>query len=704
MVVSNLTLSSVNILAPTNTFNIYNARGIRIIDSNLTAPNTTTNTLTLYNTEVTITNSAVSTNLVTLGGLATPPTNNMLVFYNSQAAITDTNMLGSGPVTLGGSTLRLTGPVSFSNNLTVISGSTLVFTGGNNTFGSMLDGPGPLSVILTNGSSLRFDQGANVWGVNGGFDAGASGTINNHAAGDITIFLGALSGGSGSTLRGSDQAGPGVDTHVIGGLNSNTTFAGTITDGTSGGTPHTVALTKIGSGTFTLTGANSYSGGTTVSNGTLLVNNIAGSGTGNGAVTVVSGATLGGTGAIGGPVTANGTLAPGNSAGTLAINNDLVVGGAAVLEYELGTNSDRTVVSGNLTLGGTLNITDAGGFTNGAYTLFTYGGTLTYSGVTVGTTPNTNFTYMIDLDTPGQVKLDVIPPPATVGIEAANLQDGLGSLASTSAVVVLVADTGNNGFVNPQSSFALSVGAAWGTDEKVVGLWDLRDSVSCSGNDGGALCAQTIVAYTNGIAPGQKLQLYWFPSLTLSSNTLGVTAYGKYTDTNNPPLDGSDAWEIPASESAVVLRFLTAYWGGANPDAAGLATNQTAQALTAFQAWQMQHFGCMACPQAASGADPDGDGQSNAAEFMVGTDPTNSASAFRIIEIAPRDEDMLLTWTTVGGKKYAVQTAAGGYTNDFIEFEPVFIAPGSGESLLSVIHLGGATNGPGRFYRVRLVP
>jgi hypothetical protein len=118
----------------------------------------------------------------------------------------------------------------------------------------------------------------------------------------------------------------------------------------------------------------------------------------------------------------------------------------------------------------------------------------------------------------------------------------------------------------------------------------------------------------------------------------------------------------------------------------------------------MQHFGCTACPQAASGADPDGDGQNNAAEFMAGTDPTNNASAFRIIEIAPLDEDMLLTWTTMGGKKYAVQTAVGGYTNSFIELAPVFIAPGSGASELSVIHLGGATNGPARYYRVHLVP
>jgi T5SS/PEP-CTERM-associated repeat protein len=103
-------------------------------------------------------------------------------------------------------------------------------------------------------------------------------------------------------------------------------------------------------------------------------------------------------------------------------------------------------------------------------------------------------------------------------------------------------------------------------------------------------------------------------------------------------------------------------------------------------------------------ADTDGDGQSDLAEFQAGTDPTNSASSFRITEITPIDEDILLTWTTVGGKKYAVQTVTGDYTNNFMEFEPAFVAPGTGESLMSVIHLGGATNLPGRFYRIRLVP
>ena len=567
MPVTNVTLCKVNISAP-STFNIYNAQGIQLIDSQITVPGST-NTFNLYNAQVTITNSAASTNLVKLGGLATPLTNNTMAFFNATVAITDTNMLGAGSITLGGSKLTFNqGSVNFSNNLSVVAASpapsgasTLAFTSGSNTLNGALAGPGPLTLALTNSNimltvqgdcsgftgtlavtnsgTLRFNQGTNTWGgANAAFDAGASGTINNRSTGNITIFLGALSGGSGSTLRGSDQAGPGVDTYVIGTLNSNTTFAGTITNGTSGDTPHTVALTKIGSGTFTLSGANTYSGGTTVSNGTLLVNNTAGSGTGTGAVTVVSGATLGGSGVIGGPVTVNGTLAPGNSIGTLAISNSLVVNGGAALQYALGTNSDLTVVSGNLTLGGTLNVTDAGGFTNTTYTLFSYGGTLTYTNVSTGTAP-AGYTYTISTNTPSQVNLVVLTP-----------------------------------FQQWQS-------------------------------------------------------LYFSPGYT-----------------NNPAADPN--------------------------------------------------------------ADPDGDGQNNLAEFLSGTDPTNSLSGLRIISAVRQTTDVVITWTTAGGRTNAVQAAAGdangGYTTNFIDIcDPINIS-GSGDATTNYVDVGGATNVPSRYYRVRLAP
>ncbi|HUI08555.1 MAG TPA: Amuc_1099 family pilus-like system protein [Verrucomicrobiae bacterium] len=123
--------------------------------------------------------------------------------------------------------------------------------------------------------------------------------------------------------------------------------------------------------------------------------------------------------------------------------------------------------------------------------------------------------------------------------------------------------------------------------------------------------------------------------------------------------------------------------------------------------WWKQQYGLDPLDPSVANADPDGDGMSNLEEYQAGTDPTNNASAFRIIELWPDDDDMFLTWTAVGGKRYALQTTAGdsgGFTNDFIDLNPAIVATGTGETEISVLHLGGATNAPARFYRVRLVP
>ena len=318
--ISNVTLCAVNFLNRTNgdgTFCMYDVTAIHIIDSNFAAPTTGTNTLTLYNAGFTITNSVANTNLVSIGGLAKPPTNNVLAFFNGLPSITDTNELGAGTITLGGSTVTLTeGSVNFSNNLSIVSTSTLALTSGNN------------------------------------------------------IYTGALSGAGGLTIN------PGGSTLTFRSASPN------------------------------------YSGQLTVTNGTLLVDNTTGSGTGSGSVTIVPGGTLGGTGVVAGPVTVNGTLSPGNSPGTLTVSNNLVASSTAVLQYQLGTSSDLTKVSGNLTLGGTLNVSDAGGFTTTTYTLVTYGGTLTYNGVAIGTTPNPSFSYTVSTSTVGQVNLIVAPAVA----------------------------------------------------------------------------------------------------------------------------------------------------------------------------------------------------------------------------------------------------------------------------------------------------
>ncbi|MBA3963852.1 MAG: autotransporter-associated beta strand repeat-containing protein [Chthoniobacterales bacterium] len=101
------------------------------------------------------------------------------------------------------------------------------------------------------------------------------------------------------SLEGDGVAILGGTPLKVGSSNLATIFSGVIEDGQyyAGG-----ALLKIGTGTLTLSGSNSYTGGTTVSAGTLVINNAAGSGAGAGPVSV-NAATLGGKGIVAGAVT-----------------------------------------------------------------------------------------------------------------------------------------------------------------------------------------------------------------------------------------------------------------------------------------------------------------------------------------------------------------------------------------------------------------
>jgi autotransporter-associated beta strand protein len=184
--------------------------------------------------------------------------------------------------------------------------------------------------------------------------------ISNHDApglklgsieGDGNVFLGGLS-------------------LTVGTNNLDTVFFGVIQDGGSaGGTGGSLA--KVGTGRLVLTGANTYTGGTTVTRGFLFVNNTTGSGAGTGPVTVDAGA-LGGSGIISGAVTlGTGTgsgayLAPGkaNAIGTLTLNNTLTFLADATYDFDLNSSratADNIIAKGITISNGTvMSMTDKG--------------------------------------------------------------------------------------------------------------------------------------------------------------------------------------------------------------------------------------------------------------------------------------------------------------------------------------------------------
>ncbi|HXI83470.1 MAG TPA: thrombospondin type 3 repeat-containing protein [Verrucomicrobiae bacterium] len=99
--------------------------------------------------------------------------------------------------------------------------------------------------------------------------------------------------------------------------------------------------------------------------------------------------------------------------------------------------------------------------------------------------------------------------------------------------------------------------------------------------------------------------------------------------------------------------------------------------------------------------DADGDGLSNLQEYLAGTDPTNSASAFRITSVIKTGSDVRVIWTMGSNKTNALQFANGGnYTTNFTD---LFTVTNTVGTLTNYLDVGGATNIPTRFYRVRLV-
>jgi autotransporter-associated beta strand protein len=356
---------------------------------------------------------------------------------------------GFGPITLNGGTLFLNG-VGTGATISSLGANTLQ-TYGQPYAGFNLQGSGVLNLTIgaggvfspggdwsgfsgtinfTTGNGLR--EMASIFGsTNAVWNLGSAGDIYNQNGG-ATIYFGALFGGAGAGLSGATTAAASLTTYVIGGINTNSAFDGIISDGGAAAT----ALVFNGPGSLTLTGNNSFSGGATVNAGSLIINNTAGSGTGSGSVSIGTGATLGGNGTIGGQVSfaAGATLAPGsNGSGTLAIANDLGLNNASILQFQLGTFSDQVSVTGDLTLGGTLNISAAAGFGPGTYTLFTYGGSLSVGSLTIGTVP-AGYTCKIDTSNQGVVNLIVSLP-----------QFGFGGISANAGGVVL---SGSGGATN----------------------------------------------------------------------------------------------------------------------------------------------------------------------------------------------------------------------------------------------------------------
>lgn len=244
------------------------------------------------------------------------------------------------------------------------------------------------------------------------------------------VSIGSLEGDSVSEVRLGNKK------LTVGTNNKSTIMRGVITG--AGG-----SLEKTGTGLLTLSGSNTYTGTTSVTGGELRI-----SGTVLGDTIVSTDAILSGTGTLAAvQVGAAAVIAPGPNKGTLR-TGDLTLSPTAQIQFDLATPgtvgggvNDLIAVEGDLTLDGTLTLSNLGDLTEGTYTLITYTGTLTDNELTLGN-PADGFIYTVDSTQANTISLQIIRATAALELSTSELDFAVRpyNVASTARVLSIQND------------------------------------------------------------------------------------------------------------------------------------------------------------------------------------------------------------------------------------------------------------------------
>lgn len=327
--------------------------------SGLTLSGTSTITITTNPTTYTGTTTINSGTLVLSNGTAgslTPTLSNPIVLASGGSLGAD---ILNGNINLSGA---ISGPGTLSIAATGTQTQSLRLYGNNSGFTGNFTEPSTTRGMMWSdnagtGNASNTGSAAAAWNLSGSF-----GLIETTGATTPVVQLGSLTGTNTATTLGAFGTGTGIKTFQVGALNTNTTFAGAIQDNPQGGTA-VVSLTKVGSGTLTMSGTNTYSGVTNVNAGGLTFNSIPSSNQFN--ITV---------NATGTPTTAN--------SGTLTVPGALITGIARTYNIILtGTSTGFTWTAVTWTSTNLLspqfqlNGTAVGGNSTTAGTTFTYNGT-----------------------------------------------------------------------------------------------------------------------------------------------------------------------------------------------------------------------------------------------------------------------------------------------------------------------------------------
>ena len=477
-----------------------------------------------------------------------PQTLGVLTFVNSagntagytlaagtSGSLTMDNSGSTAQINVGSGSHSIAACVVLARNLTVApSAGTMLLISGNLSESSSgksltLNGPGTLALAgsagYTGGTTLAAGilLLSNSLALQNSTLTPSGGTLAfDPAVATHAFILGGLSGGGNIAL--TDGSNP--VTLNVGNNNASTSYGGALTG--SG------ALTKIGSGTLTLTTANMFSGNTLINGGTLTLSNA-------GALRY-STLDTSGAGLVSFDSLTSGTLGGLTGPGLLTLSN----AASAALALSVGNNNGSTTYSGVLNGSGSLTKIGAGSLT--LTNTNTYTGTTTIIGGTLVLTNSGALQYST-LDTSGMGVL-------SFGSLTSGMLGGLrGSgplVLSNAASAALVLSVGNN---NAATTYSGVLSGGGGLTKVGTGLLTLTNTNNFTGTT-------LIGGGTLALAGGRALQ---YSSLYLSGT--GAVSFGAITSETIGGLAGTG----PLALSSAVTGALSLYVGnnGANTTYSG---------------------------------------------------------------------------------------------------------------------------------------
>ena len=412
--------------------------------------------------------------------------NNALTLANNQSINTGgftLTVAGTGNMTTGG------GVISGTGGLTKNGAGTLTLGAANTFSGTTLVSAGKL--YWTNAGGLR----------NTILDtASAAGSLYTS---QTALNLGGLTGSANlSTLFGGNYS---LMTALT--LNStaanNSTYSGVISDGAAG-----MTVTKQGASTQVLAGANTYTGGTVVNAGNLILSGVGtlGATTGNLSVgTTAAGGTgsldLGGTSQTVGYVTFNGsgTVSNGSLTGTayegLSGTVTAVLAGSGVVLTKNGTgtltlNATNTYSGGTVLNNGTLTILKDNALGTGALTI--NGGTIGQTNSALNPTMTNNNTIVINGDFASSVV-------ANGGLDLGSGDVSLGSTVASNRTITV---TNSGGTLTIGGNITNGSGGANQIVKAGAGTLNLNGNSTVAPISGGAVIKQGILNLSFGSNTG----------------------------------------------------------------------------------------------------------------------------------------------------------------------------------------------------------